>query len=853
MATLQSKLVVSLKDMVTGPARGLSATMARLRRQGDRTSGALLGGGKTMIGSNLRGLLAIGAGYYGITKALGGTVGASIKFEEAFSNVKKVLNGTPAQLSQVRSQILEMSKQLPNSAEGLTDIFAAAAQSNIPFQELGKFSEMVAKVAVAWDVTEGQTSDALAKIKNQLNMNVDQIGLYSDAINHLGNNTAAAAPDLVDFSKRVAAQGDLFGFTATQTLAFGGAMIAAGGQTNVAATSFRNMGNALTVGANASKKVRGAFAQLGLDAVKTSKKMQKDAIGTTLDTLDRIQKLPEWQRITVARALFGDEARALMPVISNATELRRQLGLVATEGNYAGSAVQEFEQKAATTANSLKLLGNRIRAIGIGIGDGWAPTIKDAADGIGDVLVTLNKRVGILDDIRAAFEGFFGGLGGVGKDGEAGGIRKVMNDLGDTLFGEAFTGSSKDVDERVSGLAHLSNRMREIGANFRQFGSDLSAGNLGTAMKSLGAALSDMSGAMTVGGAIAIGAVGGALILLGKGALALTFSKAGQIAIMAMAVSSLINAVKDAGSLGEFVENLSDLSTMELTGIAAALGIVGFRIWSIVGGLKAWKVAKDAAQGAPKTSAETSPKPLSQRPSRPGNWKGPWGDGEAPGMKPKVGRTGPRGIGSGKANSPLPDWMNKGKPSSATTIIDEVKGLFGKGSTPAWMGRISKGIKGVGLEWLGEGLIADAFRAAGVNPTLGGWGEAQRSFDESRAKGLPREDAIARYNQRPDTEASLMGMMKWFWNKLPGDLTKPIGSVANGPSEVSLLGTPPVSIAGTPNVTMTNPPPRPNVIVHSQIDVHGITDLDMIGRHLRSIVNDAASGIQADVGYMAGQ
>ena len=94
----------------------------------------------------------------------------------------------------------------------------------------------------------GETSEALAKIKTQLSMNVGEIGLFADAINHLSNNTAAQAPDLVDFAKRVAANGEMFGYTATQTLAFGGAMVAMGAQTEVASTSFRNMGRALTMG-----------------------------------------------------------------------------------------------------------------------------------------------------------------------------------------------------------------------------------------------------------------------------------------------------------------------------------------------------------------------------------------------------------------------------------------------------------------------------------------------------------------------------------------------------------------------------------------------------------------------------
>jgi TP901 family phage tail tape measure protein len=567
MATLTSKLIVSLQDMVSGPARGVGASLDRLNRRATQMNGAMVGRASALGGGMLRGALALGVGYVGVSKALSGTVGSAIKFEEAFADVRKVVDGTPAQLSQIRSEILSMSKVLPNSAEGIAAIYAAAGQSNIPINELGKFSEMVAKVAVAWEVSEGETSEALAKIKNQLSMNVDQIGLYADAINQLGNNTAASAPDLVDFSKRVAAQGEMFGFSATQTLAFGGAMIAAGGQTEVASTSFRNMGMALADAANAPKRTRIAFKALGIDANKMAKTFKSDAVGTMLDVFERIKKLPEHERLSAAIGVFGKEARALMPLINDSRELRRQLGLVAHEADYSGSAFKEYLTRAETTGNALSILGNKFKAVGIDIGNGWLPTIKELGLGIGDVLDTLEKRVGVLDQVKSAFQGFMGGIGYGSSDGP----RALMNDLGDLLFGKAFGGSLKDADDRVIGLARLSNRFRGIGQDLKSFSDNVSGGNIGAAFGNIGDALGKMGGTLTVGGALAIAAVGGALIMLGKGVAALAFSKVGKIFFVAMALSTLINVVKDSGSLGEFVENLKDLSTMEWVGVGVGL------------------------------------------------------------------------------------------------------------------------------------------------------------------------------------------------------------------------------------------------------------------------------------------
>lgn len=446
MTTLKSSLILSLIDNVSAPARRISGVMAGFQK-------AQLGMLAAMRGAG--GLLALGAGYVGVTQGITGTAGAALEFEAAFADVRKVLNGSDEQLENIRRSIIGMSKDLPIAASGIADIYAAAGQSNIPIQEINKFAEMVAKVSTAWDVPVAETGDALAKIKTQLNLGVTEVGLFADSLNHLANNTAANAPNLLEYTSRVAATGEMFGFSAQETLAFGGAMISAGAESEVAATSFRNMGRALTKGTEATKMQRTAYKRLGLDAVKTAKDMQKNALGTTLDVIERIQALPEWERISMASALFGDEARALMPAINNSTELRRQLGLVGDQANYAGSAFKEYTVRASTVGNVLQILQNKFADLFRGIGDRMLPSIKEAALGIGDIIDSLGERAHIFAQMEAAFKGFAQGMGAKG------GIRDMINDLGDLLFGAA------DGSEAADKIGRIFMKFREWGAAVR--------------------------------------------------------------------------------------------------------------------------------------------------------------------------------------------------------------------------------------------------------------------------------------------------------------------------------------------------------------------------------------------------
>lgn len=518
MSVLQSTLRLSLIDQVSARAKVVSGALAGLNRTANSLLAPLRGAG---------GLLALGAGYLGVTQGIGATAGAAIRFEEAFADVRKVLDGSEEQLENVRRSILNMSKELPIAASGIAEIYAAAGQANIPIQELNQFAEMVAKVSTAWEVPVAETGQALAEIKNQLGLGVTEVGLFADSLNHLSNNTAANAPRLLEYTKRVAATGEMFGFSAQETLAFGGAMISAGAESEVAATSFRNMGRALTKGTQATKMQRTAFGRLGLDAVKTAKNMQKNALGTTLDVIERIQALPEWERISISSALFGDEARALMPAINNSTELRRQLGLIGDQANYAGSAFKEYTVRASTVGNVLSILRNKFADLFRGIGDRMLPSIKEAALGIGEVLDTLGNRGHIFAQMEAAFKGFMQGFGAEG------GIRDMINDLGDLLFGAADGGAAADkigrifvkfkewgaaVRELTTAIAN--NPLAQFFAQLAPYGFQIMLWGVGIAMlagtiRKLAAALMFLSGASTI--LAALKAVGSIAEILGGG------------------------------------------------------------------------------------------------------------------------------------------------------------------------------------------------------------------------------------------------------------------------------------------------------------------------------------------------
>lgn len=394
MATLTSTLIVRLLDKVSAPAKGASKALLGIgeaaRKAGsasafDRVSRAIERNNAALDGARGRMLEAVGAAY-ALQKTLSGAVNPAINFESAMADVAKVSGFDDEGLAKFSKQLRDIvTKEIPIAHTEMAALAAAAAQAGVADGDLADFSRMTAKTAVAWEMTGAQAGEALAKIMTQLQLTTAQTERFADAINHVSDNTAAAPEDLVEFSKRSAALGKVYGFTAEQTLALGAAMIASGARAETASTSFLNVGRALTRGASATKRQQDAYKRLGLDARKVAKAMQEDAAGTLDIVLDRLRALPKHVQGAIISDLFGDEAKYFTPLLENAKLLSDTYSLVAKEQEYAGSVTEEFNRRAKTTEYALQRLKNQVTDVGIAIGNTLLPTIKGGAEALGPI------------------------------------------------------------------------------------------------------------------------------------------------------------------------------------------------------------------------------------------------------------------------------------------------------------------------------------------------------------------------------------------------------------------------------------------------------------------------------------
>ena len=330
----------------------------------------------------------LAAPFRDVATALRDPIGAAVEFETKMAEISKVVDGlktptgeTTAEFDAMKRSIFDLSKTMAIAPAGFADIVAAAGQAGIAKEELKRFAEDAAKMAVAFDMGADQAGDAMAKLRTGLGLSQDDVMSLAGTMNHLSNNMASSAPELVDAARRVAALGGSAGMSAQQTTALASAMISSGAKTNVAATGIKNFTLALAAGEAATNRQQVGFERLGLNAVDVAKqfgKGGKEMEGAMRLVLTSLKDLDQAERASAIMQIFGRESMgAIAPLVTQIDNFDKAMALAGDSTAAASSVQDEYNVRAATTANTIQLLKNQVEIAAIEIGDALVPAVQE--------------------------------------------------------------------------------------------------------------------------------------------------------------------------------------------------------------------------------------------------------------------------------------------------------------------------------------------------------------------------------------------------------------------------------------------------------------------------------------------
>lgn len=364
---MRLQVLVDLADRLSGPANGVLRSLTGIERAANLADTAI---------ERLQAGASIAAVGLALAAPLGLATAKAIEFESAFADVRKVVEFTPEMGPRVlQDQLVQLSRQIPRSAAELTQIAAAGGQAGIALDELVGFTADTAKTAVAFDIAAADAGDTLAQLRNIFRLAQPEVMRLADAVNHLSNNMASKAPDILEVLRRVGGAGQLVGLTGQQMAALGSAMLATGTAPQVVSTGLSALINRLANATEGSKDFTKGLESIGYTAEGIEKAIRTNAQGTILDFLRTVNNSKD--PLKVLSQMFGMEYADDIARLTKGLPLVEQgFRLVGDSQVYAGSVGAEFANRSATTANQLQLLRNDLDAIGITVGQVFLPPLR---------------------------------------------------------------------------------------------------------------------------------------------------------------------------------------------------------------------------------------------------------------------------------------------------------------------------------------------------------------------------------------------------------------------------------------------------------------------------------------------
>ncbi|MEC6814457.1 phage tail tape measure protein [Photobacterium toruni] len=346
------------------------------------------------IGSEATGLAAAAA-------PIVGSIWTAIKNETSFADVKKVVNMSDEQSTELKSWALKTSTTTPMSADNINAMLAAGGQSGIKdINELKSFVLDSAKMGVAFDMDAGQAGETLSIFKAALG--VDQQGAMNVAglANYLSNNSNAKAKDIAGVMAREGASAKTGGFKVNESTALSASLLSLGMGEERAATALKNISGRLTLGDAASGTQQKTMASIGLDADDIAARMQEDASGTLIEVLNAVNQAPKEDKSAILSQIFGEESKGAVASLSgNMANFTKLLMLSKEETSvHRASLNQEYDAKLSTTGSGIDMFVNKLNRLSVVFGSALLPALNW-------VLEPLGKGVDLLANFAEANTG----------------------------------------------------------------------------------------------------------------------------------------------------------------------------------------------------------------------------------------------------------------------------------------------------------------------------------------------------------------------------------------------------------------------------------------------------------------
>lgn len=340
--------------------------------------------------------------------AMAGAINEARKFEAAMVELEKVTD--PSTAEEMSGAIKDMAETIPLAQQELAAIASDAGRFGIEGSEsIQNFTEAVAKMATATNISSQEAGESLAKLAELTNTPISEVENLGSSINELSNNFATSAQEIVDSMMRSAGAMSQFGLTQTEIAGFSAALNEVSESSERAGTRMRRLVQEISN----PKKIQDMAAALGMN-VEEYQRMQENNPRELL--LQMIEGFKEGGSTAdqLNKNLSTTSRQALAGLSQNLDGVNQALGMSADAFEENTSLQKEFDAATDTFNAKLQTTLNRLRNVAITIGNVLLPYATRLLDWVASGISRFQDFNEATNGVAATvglIATFIGGLG----------------------------------------------------------------------------------------------------------------------------------------------------------------------------------------------------------------------------------------------------------------------------------------------------------------------------------------------------------------------------------------------------------------------------------------------------------
>lgn len=343
-------------------------------------------------------------------------VAASWEFESSLTSVQKTSDFTKAELDKYAREVKQLAVTIPITTEELNRVGEAAGQLGVAKENIVAFTEVMAKMGVATNMSAEEASTKLAQIASITGMAADEYENLASTIVALGNNYATTESNITTFMQRIAGSASNVGITEAQMAGLATAVSSVGMQADAGGTAIQSLINKMQSAVETGDNLDAWAKIMGTDTAELTRLWKNDASAALLKFVQGLGKLDDGM-VSALKSVGVGEQRLIRTVtnLANAEEKTQLLSRALETANVAwkenNALTIEAAKRFETSESKAVLLGNAVNNLKIEVGDNLSPAINNLMSGATGVVKGVNwliEKVPMLTDILAGLTSALG-------------------------------------------------------------------------------------------------------------------------------------------------------------------------------------------------------------------------------------------------------------------------------------------------------------------------------------------------------------------------------------------------------------------------------------------------------------